>query len=358
MRAHDHGAGRAPRTGGGGMRPPRALGPAAVASGAFLLTLAPLLRLQVAPRIIVAPADVYQRTTLHAEDATYLDGRTGTVRRGARITAVNTLRGDVRASDGRTAVWDSFTWIGDADTGTEIDIQSQRVAFDRRTARLVNARGAAVDGDTRVRQSGIGPFWPIGVRKRTYHVFDTKTRTRRAMVFAGVERVQGVRVYKFVQRTEPTVVGPSPTRVPASLLDLDKPRPGFPGYDAERGDVAVDKVYEGTVTAWVDPRTGTRIDQRQESRTLLRTKDGVDRLVVADLVLRLSDADRRDRAIRADRTARTIVLLRVVLPLASAGLGAALLAAACFMARAARRPRPDAAPPLPREPAPEPGKHA
>ncbi|WP_168221205.1 DUF3068 domain-containing protein [Actinomadura sp. WMMA1423] len=338
------------------MRPARVLGPAAVASGAFLLTLAPLVRLQVAPRILVAPADLYQTTTLQAADATYMDARSRTVRRGARITAVNTIRGDVRAGDGKTAVWDSFTWIGDADTGAEIDIQSQRVVFDRRTARLGGGRGAAVNGDTRVRQSGIGPFWPIGVRKRTYHVFDTKTLSRRPMVFAGVDRVEGLKVYRFVQRTEPTVIG-SPTRVPLSLLDLDKPRSGFPGYDAERGDVEVDKVYEGTVTAWVDPRTGTRVDQRQESRTVLRTKDGVDRLVVADLDLRLSDADRRDRALRAGQTARTILLLRVVLPLASAGLGAALLVAVYLTARAGRR-RPDAAPPPARDPEPESEKQA
>ncbi|TDE34422.1 DUF3068 domain-containing protein [Actinomadura sp. 6K520] len=329
------------------MRPARALGLAAVTSGVCLLTLAPLVRLQVAPRILVAPADLYQTTTLQAVDATYLDAKSRTVRRGARIRAVNTIRGDVRASDEKTAVWDSFTWIGDADSGAEIEIQSQRMAFDRRTAQLAGVRGAAVNGDTGVRQSGIGPFWPIGVQKRTYHVFDTRTLTRQPMVFAGVDRVEGVMVYRFVQRTEPTVIG-SPTRVPVSLLNLKEPGRELPGLDADRGDVEVDKVYEGTVTAWVDPRTGTRIDQRQKSRTVLRTKDGVDRLVVADFELRLSDADRRDRAVRADRTARVIVLLQVVLPVASAGLGAALLVAVYLTARA-RRPRPDAAPPPSRE---------
>ncbi|MBC6461672.1 porin PorA family protein [Actinomadura sp. HBU206391] len=275
-----------------------------VACGAFLLTLAPLLHLQVAPQIITAPADIHQTTSLHAVDATYLDTADLTVRRGARITAVNTVRGDVRASDEKITVWDSFTWIGDATTGAQIEIQSQRVAFDRRTARLHNVCGAAVDGDTSVRQSGIGPFWPIGVRKRTYHVFDAKTRTSRPMTFAGVDRIHGDTVYQFVQRTEPTVLGSAPTRVPASLLDLEGLRAGFPGYDGGRGDIEVDRVYEGTLTAWVDPRTGTRIDQRQQSKTVFRTKDGIDRLVVGDLVLRLSEADRRDRAIRADKAAR------------------------------------------------------
>ncbi|MER7546143.1 DUF3068 domain-containing protein [Spirillospora sp. NPDC127506] len=337
--------------GAGRARPARALGLAAVASGACLLALAPLLRLQVAPKLLVAPADVYQKTTLQAADATYLDVKGRTVRRGARVTAVNTIRGDVRASDEKIAVWDSFTWIGDADSGAQIDIQSQRVAFDRRTARLLNVRGAAVNGDTSVKQSGIGLFWPIGVQKRTYYVFDTKTMTRQPMKFAGVDRVGGVTAYRFVQRTEPTVVG-SPVRVPAALLGLDEPARGDRGSDAGSGEVEVDKVYEGTVTAWVDPRTGIRVDQRQTSRTVLRTKDGADRLIVADLDLRLSDADRRDRVSRTNKTARTILLLRVVLPLTSAGLGAALLMAVYLRARA-RRARLDAAPPLSREAEPE-----
>jgi DUF3068 family protein len=327
------------------MRAARALGPVTVACGAFLLTLAPLLRLQVAPGIITAPADVHQVTRLHAEGATYLDPKNLTLRRGVRITAVNTVRGDVRASDEKIAVWDSFTWIGDAATGAEIEIQSQRVAFDRRTARLHNVRGAAVDGDTRVRQSGIGPFWPIGVQKRTYHVFDPKTRTSRPMTFAGVDRIHGVTVYRFVQRTEPTVIGSAPVRVPVSLLGLGRVPAGFPGYDAGRGDIEVDRVYEGTLTAWVDPRTGTRIDQRQQSRTVFRTKDGIDRLVVGDLVLRVSQEDRRERAMRADRTARKIALIRTIAPLASVLLGAALVSAYLAI-RTGWRPRP-ATPSLP-----------
>ncbi|GLZ06163.1 hypothetical protein Acsp03_36290 [Actinomadura sp. NBRC 104412] len=324
------------------MRAARAFGPVTVTGGAFLLTLAPLLRFHVAPQIITAPANIHQVTRLHATNATYLDTTALTVRRGARITAVNTVRGDVRASDDRIAVWDSFTWIGDATTGAELELQSQRVAFDRRTARLYNIRGAAVDGDTGVRQTGIGPFWPIGVQKRTYHVFDAKTRTSRAMTFAGVERIHGVTVYRFVQRVEPTVLASAPTRVPVSLLGLDGLRAGFPGYDAGRGDIEVDRVYEGTLTVWVDPRTGTRIDQRQQSKTVLRTKDGVDRLVVGDLTFRLSEADRRDRAIRADRTARKIALIRTILPLAAAVLGTAVLAV-YLAARSRRGGRPVAA---------------
>ncbi|MFF5260557.1 DUF3068 domain-containing protein [Actinomadura viridis] len=335
----------------------RKISPILVACGVFSLTLAALFRVYAAPRLITAPADIYQTTTLYAKDATYLDAPAATVRRGATIKAVNTVRGDVKASDSRIAVWDSFTWVADAEAagGPAIDMHSQRVAFDRRTARLLNVRRAAVNGDTRVRQSGIGMFWPIGVKKQTYQVFDTKTGRPHPMTFAGVERIHGVRVYRFVQRIGPVAVGTQPVRVPAWLLGLKEVRKGFPGHDAKAGDVAVDRVYQGTITAWVDPRTGTRVAQEQHSRTVLRTKDGVDRLVAGDLRLKMTDADQKERAAAADRTARKVALIRTRLPLAAAVLGAAFLATAFGRARSRRRLRTAApAPASGPAPAPEP----
>src|SRR4051794_23988418 len=104
----------------------RNVGLALVAMGAFFLALAPLVRFYVASRLVAAPLNVYQQTTLQADDATYLDQAKVKIRHGATVRAVNTTRGDVRAGDGKVAVWDSFTSIEDPAAKTRIEVRSQR----------------------------------------------------------------------------------------------------------------------------------------------------------------------------------------------------------------------------------------
>src|SRR5262249_36173615 len=146
------------------------------------------------------------------------------VRNGVHLRAVNTVRGDVRAANGKIAVWDSFTSIEDPATKKSVEIQQQRAAFDRRTGTLYNVRGASVGGDTSVRQAGVGRFWPIGVKKQTYQYFDLSTKRPWPATFAGEERIHGVRAYRFVQRIPPTVTESVKGGVPATLLRVKNPK--------------------------------------------------------------------------------------------------------------------------------------
>src|SRR5690606_148270 len=138
----------------------RIIGVSLIGLGAFLVAAGVLVRFYAAPVLIGAPVDIYQVTRLRAEGASYLDASSLTVRSGATVVATSTVRGDVKASDGDTAVWDNGTVLQDMATGTTIEVQNARYAFDRRTARLKNCCGAAVQDDTGVRMSGIGLFWP------------------------------------------------------------------------------------------------------------------------------------------------------------------------------------------------------
>ena len=136
--------------------------------GAFLAAASLLLRFYAAPRLIAAPADLYQTDTLLAEDASYFDEGSLTTRRGVTLTYTLTIRGDPGASTSTTAVWDSFADLEDLKRGVQVNSTYQRAVFNRRTGQLLDCCGAAVNDDTRVRQHGIGLFWPIGVRKATY----------------------------------------------------------------------------------------------------------------------------------------------------------------------------------------------
>ncbi|MCO5973857.1 DUF3068 domain-containing protein [Actinoallomurus soli] len=323
----------------------RNVGLVLVGVAAFFLALATLVRFYVANQVIAAPANFFQQSTLEATGASYLDTATLKMRDGVRLRAVNTVRGDARAATNKIAVWDSFTSIEDPATKKSVEIQQQRAAFDRRTGTLYNIKGASVGSDTGVRQSGIGTFWPIGVKKRSYPYFDISTKRTWPAVFAGEERLQGITTYRFVQRIPPTVTESVKGGLPASLLKVKNPKK-LPGYDKKTGNVAVDRVYDATVTLWVDPRTGGQVNQEQKVRTTLRTKDGVDRLVAANLDLRMTDASQKALAKINKDQALKITAFRAIVPIGGAALGLVLLVVGLVLAIPGREtiiPLPDGA---------------
>lgn len=316
----------------------RRIGMILVGVGAFFIAVALLFRFYVAHQLIAAPANTYERTTLEANNATYLDAGKLTVRQGATLKAVNTTRGDVHATTGDIAVWDSFTSVDDPSNGVNLEIQSQRAVFDRRTGELRNGHGAAIDGDTSVHQSGIGVFWPIGVKKKTYQYFDTSTKRTWPMVYQGEEKIHGLKVYRFVQQIPPTVIESVEGGVPATLVGLQNPPATFPGLDPETGNVAADRVSQATVTAWVDPRTGAQVSQEQKTKTVLRTKDGVDRLVVADLDLKVTDASQKHLVDVAKSKGLQIMLVKTLVPVLGLIIGIVLLVLGLVFAASRRSP--------------------
>lgn len=304
----------------------RTVGLALIGAGTFFIAFAPLIRFYVADRVVAAPLDIYQKTALRADGATYLDTAKLKVIRGATVTATNTTRGDVHAGDDKVAVWDSFTSVEDANTKTKIDTQLQRAVFDRRTAELRNGRGAQVNSDPTVRQTGIGLFWPVGVERRSYPYFDTTTKRTWPMTYEGEDRTQGIRTYRFVQTIPPTVTDSIKPGIPISLLGLKKTQAAhIPGYDEKTGVLPVSRVYQATTTAWVDPRTGAQVDLHQKVTTTLRTNDGIDRLVAGDLNLMMTPESVKHLVDRSDGDAGYVSLLRTYLPYWGGGSGVALL---------------------------------
>lgn len=315
----------------------RNLGLVLIGIGAFFLALAPLMRFYVARQVAVAPANLFQKTTLQASNALYLDAAQLKIRRNANLTAINTVRGDVHASTGNIVVWDSFTSVDDPATKKNVEILQQRAAFDRRTGALTNSHGASVGNDTSVKQHGIGLFWPIGVKKKTYQYFDISTKRAWPIAYDGEERIHGLKAYRFVQHIPETVTD-AINGVPVSLLGVTDPKQ-IPGYDAKTAGVPVDRVYEATVTLWVDPRTGVQVGQDEKVTQRLRTRDGVDRTVVGDLDLKMTDASQRHLVDLANSSALKIAAVRTVGPLVAAVVGLLLFAVGLALGASARRSR-------------------
>lgn len=281
--------------------------------GAFTLTAGVFLRLYIAPRLIAAPTDIYQVTRLRADNATYFDGAAVKTRTGATLTATSTVRGDVPSSRGDTAVWDSTTVIQDLTNNSTMDIRQQRVAFDRRTGQLTNCCGASVQGNTSVRQSGIGLFWPVNVERKTYQLFDIQTKRAWPIGYEGQDTIHGVRTYRFVQTIPATKVPDPVPAVPGNLL-------GLSGKAANKA-IPVDRYYESRATYWIDPRTGAPLDQQQQVLSVLRAKSGPGQLVVANMNLRLTPESQKLLLDKVNKGAGGIHTLKVIVPLAGVLVG-------------------------------------
>ncbi|MEU5878001.1 DUF3068 domain-containing protein [Spirillospora sp. NPDC047279] len=295
--------------------------------GCFSLALAPMMRFYLADRLMVVPDDRYARSTLVGSGAKYLDVGKMKVVENANVVATSTLRGAPGPSTSTVAIWDTFSVVEDATTGADLDLREWRMAIDRKSSQLRNCCGAAINRNTSVKQSGLGLIWPIGnVERRSYPLFDPATGRTWPARFEGTRKVEGITAYTFVQRIDPTPVG-QVRQLPGTLLGL----PAGKAYD-------VDRVYRATVTTWVDPRTGAPVDRQQQAVSTLRTKDGVDRLTIADITLRMDDRTRREAAATSDDSAGDIALIRTTGPLIALAVGVvALVAAVLLSVRPGRR---------------------
>ncbi|WP_158566700.1 DUF3068 domain-containing protein [Actinomadura craniellae] len=297
-----------------------------VGLGVFLLGTGAMVHFHVAPQLIAAPTDTYNKTVLRADNATYFDVGALQTRTGATITATNTVRGDVRASNDDVAVWDSFAAVQDLNNNVLVDMRQQRLAFDRRSGELTGCCGTHIQNQPLNRPSGIGLFWPVDVGKRGYQVFDSQTRRAWPVTFAGEETLDGVRTYRFVQRIPPTKITEPARTVPGGLL----------GLGAGSGDVAVDRYYQAEATYWIDPRTGAPVNQRQHTISTLQAQQGPGRLVVADLDLRMTDESRRALLDKSEDGARSAGMIKTVVPLVCLVAGLVLVVGGLVLAA---RPR-------------------
>lgn len=118
-----------------------------LALAVFCTALSPLLRWYAFPRLAKIPANQYQEVVLEAKDATLLDYGTMRSRTVAKVTIVQTLKGDVAASERieRTAgrdvvVWDGLSYIQGPD-GKMVSEIPERYIFDAHTQEPVHATG-------------------------------------------------------------------------------------------------------------------------------------------------------------------------------------------------------------------------
>ncbi|MBX6385222.1 MAG: DUF3068 domain-containing protein [Microbispora sp.] len=289
----------------------RGVGVVLVGLGAFLIVLAPLLRFQVAGKLVQAPADQYSIVRLTAENARYFSLRDLKVITGTLHITVTT-RGDVKEAADDHVVWDQFINANDVtNDNPQISITQFRSAFNKYTGQGVTCCGTSVDsgsGAQPVRLQGQIFLFPFGVEKKTYQVFNTDTRKAYDATFDGEDTIDGLPVYRFVQKIPPTPI--EKLSAPASVL-------GMKG----KGDIQVDRVYDGVNTFWVEPTTGLPVKQEQQRHEVLKTADGVERMPALIATATYTPESVSDLVKTARDNMAQIALIKTTLPLISLILG-------------------------------------
>jgi hypothetical protein len=289
----------------------RTIGLVLLAAGAFLLVLAPLLRFQVADRLIAAPADQYAVYRFTAADARYFSTAELEVLT-ADLDITVTTRGDVTASTDGRVVWDEFVSVSDVTNDVQgISMTTRRSAFDRRTGQALNCCGAHIDRAP-VTMSGQIYLFPFDVQRTTYKVFHSITGKAFDARYVGEEVIDGVTVYRFEQTIPATKT--RTLTAPGSAIGME-----------EEDEVEVDRVFDGVYTYWVEPTTGTPVKQEHQRHEVLKTKDGVERSIALDATAVMTPETVQSLIDRAVEGKNQINLLKNTLPLVLLIVGIALL---------------------------------
>jgi Porin PorA len=302
----------------------RVIGLTLAGLGAFLIVAAVLLPTYVGGQVVKYPLSEYFTSTLVGTGISYFSPSQVKSVTGATIRVTSTVKGDAAAGSSSTAVWNEFTYLYDVTNSQVYQFSTRRVAFDRRTVALVNCCGASVGGNTAIRQSGlVGFLWPIGTQKTTYQIFDPVLNQPRPARYEGTATVDGISVYRFVEKVPPTQFGTE--KLPRSLV-------GLPGTSL----VTLPEYVTATNTFWVDPVTGAQLNTRQDQRLTLRDATGAQRLLLFDGVLNSTPSSVR-AAVKLDNTGRSeFGLLETVIPLACGLAGIVALIVGIVLARKRR----------------------
>ncbi|MFK0127811.1 DUF3068 domain-containing protein [Streptomyces nigra] len=296
--------------------------------------LSPLLRWYAFPRLAKIPANQYQDMVLEAKDATLLDYGTMRARKVDKITIVQTLKGDVAASerierttDRDVVVWDGLSYVVGPD-GQMVSRIPERYIFDAHTQEPVHAPGESVDGDP-VRRDGIEFKWPFLTEKRDYAYFDAQARVTAPIHYRGTQDFRGVEVYYFEQVIPWTKV-PFPKTLPVEGVTAKS----LAGTGTTRWYTTVRKF-------WVEPLTGAPVYGEEIHKEELRggtLLGGRDKVTAFAGHVKMRE-DYIEHTVDLVKTNRTLVLLLTShLPWGLLILGGLLLALALWLEARGRRP--------------------
>jgi Porin PorA len=272
--------------------------------GFFLLFLALSVRFYAYPRLQKAPLDQYS-TPVATGTATYFN-KAQLREVTAQVQNVRTVKGDAKAGNAGTAVWDSFVMTKDTGDDGVLQAARERVAMDRVTGESKHCCG---DQPT---HTGLTFKFPFNTEKRTYQFWDTTARRAFPATYAGSERIQGLRVYRFEQRFN---------NVPLDRLEVS----GAQAHQPNLATVPATIMYSDVKTIWVEPRTGIIIKGAEDVTQILQTDTGVPVLTAFRGSLSYDQSTISGNVDDAEEAIGQLRLIQWTLPIAGLVLGVLLI---------------------------------
>jgi hypothetical protein len=310
----------------------RDIGFALAGLGGFLVVVALLLPTYVVGQIVKFPLNEYETATLDASNATYFSPSKLTEETGVSMQALYTIKGEVGQGTSSTAVWQEFAVSNDLTNHVQVQIQSRTLAFNRKTAQLVNCCGANVNGNSSVDQRGVaGYVFPMGDQKQTYYVFDTTLNKPMPFVYSGTSNVDGIQTYVYIENVAPTQFATE--TVPGSLIGTSAASVTLPEY------------YSMRQIDYVDPETGALVNVNEhQTLSLHNPSTGAQALLLYDADLIATPATVHS-IVGLDSSGRNeLSLLKTILPLVLGILGLILVIGGLLMTRRGPREDVEAAP--------------
>lgn len=212
----------------------------------FLIAASLLLFLWAPGKVDRTPLDIDSITRLTGK-ATYLSEAETPVK------AISANRVDVKASSDEVVQFNTFTClVRDPDNNVQNCVKDKRLitsdvdtfATDRHTAQAVtDYPNLPTDA---VPHTGLVNKFPFNVEKKTYNFWDGVLGKSVPAEYKGTEKIQGLETYKFV------------------ISFADQPAKVTAG---------VDGTYSDDKTMWVDPVTGSIINQQDKQVRKLQNGD-------------------------------------------------------------------------------------
>jgi len=192
-----------------------------------------------------------------------------------------------------------------------VDISTDRVAADRKTAESVNDSKyhENVNGDTSVKHVGLSYKWPFHAKKQTYKFFDPISKQAPDARFIGTEKIGGLNLYKYQ----------------ADINNVD-----LPVDNAQK----IPGKYSDTRIVWVDPVTGVIVKGTEH-----QVRTFADGAPAADITLTFNKTAVDYQLKQAKDGRNKINLLTVWLPLIALVLGIVFLVAGVLVLRQQSGPR-------------------
>ncbi|MEV0319542.1 DUF3068 domain-containing protein [Streptomyces sp. NPDC050658] len=305
-----------------------------LAFAVFFTAMSPLMRWYAFPRLAKIPPSQYQEAVLEAKNPTLIDYGSMKAKKVDKVTIVQTLKGNVEASeqvekseDRDVVVWDALSYVQDGE-GKMVSKVPERYIFDAHSQEPVNAKGESVDGDP-VKRQGIEFKWPFLTEKRDYEYFDAQARVTKPIHYKGTRTFRGVEVYYFEQ-TIPWTKVPFPKTMPVKGIT--------PESLAKTGTT---RWYTTVRKFWVEPTTGAPVYGEEIQRNELRggtLLGGRDKVTVFSGHVKMREDYIKDTVDLVTSQRVLVLMLTSYLPWGFLGLGLLLLALSLWLEARSRRP--------------------